>query len=256
MGRFAGVVDLHRLAVEVGVGEVSRRSPEVHQREVVLVRVFDDACTPPEDLLELCHGLDGTVEDDQSARLRIDPRREEPRRRDEDGVRRLWIDEVAELVLSVAVVRGDPHDIPAVCEGEIPVLVDERLPHPRRVFLVDTEEDRFLKLVPALLEVLGDPFRDEFRAVVDDDRPVEILLVIDAVGNLLAIAVRLALLGTVAIDVDIDVDVDDLVRREESVLNTLLEGVRVDGRAEVLDVRGVLVSFGVAVMPICVAEEK
>ena len=70
--------------------------------------------------------------------------------------------------------------------------------------------------------------------------PVEVLLVVDPVRNLLALAIRLALGRAVSLDVDIDVDVDDLVRGEKAILDALLERVRVDGRAEVVDVGDVL----------------
>ena len=109
------------------------------------------------------------------------------------GIRRLGVDEVAELVLALAVVAGDPHHVAAVLGGEVRVLVDQRLPHPRRVLLVDAEDDRLLEPVAALLQELGDALGDELGALVDDQRAVEILLVVDAVGDLLALAVGLAL---------------------------------------------------------------
>ena len=58
---------------------------------------------------------------------------------------------------------------------------------------------------------------DELGAVVDDQGAVEVLLVVDAVLDLVAVAVELALLGPVALDVAVDVDLDDLVGREEAV---------------------------------------
>ena len=108
------------------------------------------------------------------------------------------------------------------------------------MLLVDAEDDRLLEAVAALLEELGDPLGDQLGALVDDERPVEVRLVVDAVGDLLALAVGLALRRAVALDIDVDVDVDDLVRSEKAVLDALLERVGVDGLAEVVDVRDVL----------------
>ena len=181
-----------------------------------------------------------SVEDDEPTRLRIDSSRQEPRRRHEDRELRLRVDEVAELVLTFRVVAGDPHDVPAVLGEEVWVLVDERLSHPSGVFLVDTEEDRLLEAVSAFLEELGDSLGDQLGAVIDDERPIEVLLVVDPVRDLLAFAVGLPSGRTVAVDVDVDVDIDDLVRREEAVLDALLERVGVDRLAEVVDVRDVL----------------
>ena len=68
----------------------------------------------------------------------------------------------------------------------------ERLPHARGVLVVDAEDDRLLEAVAALLEELGDLLGDELRAVVDHERAVEVLLVVDPVLDLVAVAVDLA----------------------------------------------------------------
>ena len=75
----AGLVDLHRIAVEVRVGEVAGRAAEVHQREVELLGVLVDAGAAPDDLLELGHRADFAVEHDQAAGLRIDAGGQQPR---------------------------------------------------------------------------------------------------------------------------------------------------------------------------------
>ena len=116
----------------------------------------------------------------------------------------------------------------------------KRLPHARGVFLIDAEDDGLLEAVAALLQELGDLLGDELGAVVDDERAVEILLVVDAVLDLVAVAVESALLRPVAFDVEVDMDLDDLVRREEAVLDALLERVGVNRLAEVVDVGDVL----------------
>ena len=73
----ARLVDLDRLAVEVGIGEVVGRLPEVDQREVVLLGVLVDARAAADDLLELGHRADFAVEHDEAAGLRVDAGREQ-----------------------------------------------------------------------------------------------------------------------------------------------------------------------------------
>ena len=98
--------------------------------------------------------------------------------------------------------------------------------------------------VAAFYEELRDFPGDEFGTFVDHERAVEILLVVDAVLDLHTVAVEFARLGPVALHVDVDMDLDDLVGREESFLDALLERVGVDRLAEVVDVRDVLGFLG------------
>ena len=65
---------------------------------------------------------------------------------------------------------------------------------------------------------------------------VEVFLIVDAVVELVAIAVGFSLLGAVALDVHVDVDLDHLVGSEEAVADALLERIGVNGIAEVMDV--------------------
>ena len=68
----AGFVDLHGFAVELGVGEMAGRAPEVDQREVELACVLVHAGAAADDLLELGHRADRPVEHDQPAGLHVD----------------------------------------------------------------------------------------------------------------------------------------------------------------------------------------
>ena len=76
--RSPGFIDLHRLAVEVGVGEMVGGLAEVDQREIVLLGVLMDASPTADDLLKLGHRANLAVEDNQAAGLSIDPGREQP----------------------------------------------------------------------------------------------------------------------------------------------------------------------------------
>ena len=188
---FAGFVNLHRLAVEIRVGEVAGRAAEIDQREIELLGVLVDAGAAPDDLLELGHRADRAVEHDQAAGLRIDAGGKQPRGGDEHGIFRFRVDEVAELGLAFGVAAGDAHDVAVVFVAQIRVLVDERLPHAGGVLFIHAEDDGLLETVAALLEELGDLLGDQLGAVVDHQRAVEILGVVDAVLDLLAVAVEL-----------------------------------------------------------------
>ena len=80
----ARLVDLHRLAVEVRIGEVVGRPPEVDEGEVELLGVLVDAGAAADDLLELGHRADLAVEHDQAAGLGVDAGGEQARGGDDD----------------------------------------------------------------------------------------------------------------------------------------------------------------------------
>ncbi len=67
-----GFVDLHRVAIEVGIGKQRGGPLEVHDGEEELVVVLVDAGAAADDLLELGHGVDAAVEHDEVAGLGID----------------------------------------------------------------------------------------------------------------------------------------------------------------------------------------
>ena len=60
------------------------------------------------------------------------------------------------------------------------------------MFLIDAEDDGLLEAVAAFLQELGDLLRDQLGAVVEHQGAVEILGVVDAVLDLVAVAVELA----------------------------------------------------------------
>ena len=101
---------------------------------------------------------------------------------------------------------------------------------------INAKDDRLLKPVLALLQKTRDLARNDLRALVDHERPVEVLLVVNPILDLLAFAIQLAGLGAVTLDVPIDVDFDHFVGREEPVVDALLQGVAVDRFTEVVNV--------------------
>ena len=82
---------------------------------------------------------------------------------------------------------------------------------------------RLLEAIPALPQERGDLPGHDLGPLVQHQHAVEVPGVVDAVLDLVAGAVELPLLGAVALDVAIDVDLDDLVGRQESVADPLLQ---------------------------------
>lgn len=231
-----GFINLHRVAVEIRVGEVAGGAAKIDQREEELLAVLMNAGAAPDDLLELGHRAHSAIEHDQPAGLRINTSREQPRSRHQHGIFRFRVDEIAELVLAFLVAAGDAHDVTLVFRDQIGVLVDECLAHTRRVLLIDAEHDRLLEAVAAFLQELGDFLRGQHRAVVEHDMPVEILRVVDAVLDLVAVAIELAEFGAIAFHIAIDVDLDDLVGREKAVADALFQGIGENRFAEIFRV--------------------
>ena len=234
------LVNLHRLAVERRIGKVIGRAAIVHQCEVELAGVLVDAGAASEDLLELGHGAHDAVEHDQPAGLHIDAGGEQTRGGDQHGISGFRVDEVAQLRLALGVAAGDAHDVARVPLHQVGILVDERLSHAARVFPVDAEDDRFLEAVAAFFQEFRDLPGHQLGAFVKNQRAVEVAGVVDAVLDLVAVAVELPLLGTVALHVAIDMDSDDLVGGQEAILDALLQGIGVDGLAKVVDVGNVV----------------
>ena len=91
------------------------------------------------------------------------------------------------------------------------------------MLLIHTEDDGLLEAVTALLQKLRDAARDQLGALVKDQNAVEVLGVVDAVLDLLSIAVRRALLRTIPLDVAVKVDLDDFVGCQEAIADALLQ---------------------------------
>ena len=67
----------------------------------------------------------------------------------DDVLNEFGVGDVAELVLLLAVVAGDAHDVAGVVTHEVGVLDDQRLAHARGVLLVNPEDDGLLEAVAA-----------------------------------------------------------------------------------------------------------
>ena len=115
----------------------------------------------------------------------------------------------------------------------------EGLAHARGVLRVHAEDDGLLEAVAAFFQKLGHLPGDPLGALVDDQVPVEVLLVVDAVLDLVTVLVGLASFRAVALDIDIEMDLHHLVRRQEAVADAFLQRVAVNGFAEVVDIGNV-----------------
>ena len=236
----AGLINLHRLAVKVRVGEVVGRTPEINQREIKLLGVLVNAGAAPDDLLKLRHRADSTVKHDEPASLGVHAGGEQARGRNKDGIFCFRVDEVPELRLPFRVAPRDSHDVAVILVAQVLVFVNQSLTHPCGVFLIHAKHDGLLETVVAFLQEVGDFLGNELGAVVNDQGAVEILGVVDAVLDLIAVAVDVAPLRPVAVDIHVDMDLDDLVRGQEAVLDALPERVGVNRRPEIMNVGDVL----------------
>ena len=72
--------------------------------------------------------------------------------------------------------------------------------------------------------------------IIQNHGAVEIPGVVDTVLDLHAVPILLPLLWAVAFHITINMHLDDLVGGEETVLDALFQGVRVNGLTEVMDV--------------------
>ena len=168
---FTGLVDLHRLAVELRDPQNGRSRPRKSIRvKVEFARILVHTCAPTDDLLELGHRAHLPIEHDQPAGLHVDAGGEQARRGDQiPGISGFRVDEIVELVLSLGIVAGNAHDIAEVVAcHEIGVFVDQRLAHACGMFLVNAKDDRLLEPISALPQKLAVTLlRHQFRASVE-----------------------------------------------------------------------------------------
>ncbi len=203
--------------------ELANFSARVDQGEVILLRVLVHAGAPSHDLLELGHRSHFAVEDNEAAGLGVDTRGEQARGGDDDRILRFRVDEVPDLGAAVRVIAGDTHDVALVLLNQVRVFVGDSLPHPRSVFGIHTEDDGFLEAIAAFLQELGHLPGDTFGALVDDHITVEVLLIIHAIFDLVAVLVGFTLFRAVSLHIHVEVNLDHLIGGEKAVANALFQ---------------------------------
>ena len=228
----AGFLHAHGIAIEILVGKERGDVSEIHDGEVVLPEILIDAGAAADDLLELGHGADVRVEDDELAGLGVHASGHQLGGGGDDGIKLGWADEGIEVALALLVVAGDLHHVFAVGGDEVGIGVGQFLAHSFGVLDVHAEDNGLGEAVAALKE-LGDLLRDELAAFLDDEVLVEVGAVVDAVFDELAVLVLETLWRSPAFGVNVERDLDDFVGREETVVDALLERVGVERVAEI-----------------------
>ena len=231
----AGFKNLNGVTIEVWIGEERRGALEIHDGEEELAVVLVDAGATTDDLLELGHGADAAIEDDEVAGLGIDARRHEAGGAGYDWIARLGVDEVVELRLAFVVVASDTHHIFAVGSGEVRVGIHERLTHPLGVVDIFAEDDGFCESVGGF-QKLRDFGSHSGGAFFEDQIPVEIGGIVFTVFDDMAVFIELPIFRTPAVEVFVQADADNFVGCEEAIVDALPERVGVDRLAEVIDI--------------------
>src|ERR1051325_9988148 len=133
------------------------------------------------------------------------------------------------------VAFGSRHaaDVIRVLFDEVGVQVVDCSPHFVGVFLVNAEDDGFIK-APVLPHKLREVSRDGLGACAEADRPLEVFCVILLVRYHTPVAISLPLVWPPSGRVVNSHDSMDSVRGKEAVLDALLKAVLINGVAEVL----------------------
>lgn len=196
---------------------------EVMDREIVLAVV--EPRPAPDDLLELDHGIDRPHQDDVADVAGIHPGREFLRRGQDRRDRLLVVLEGLQVLLAERTIVGR-HAVAIIRVAAGLHLVDE-VAHHQRVILGGAEDQRLLLLVDQLHEELH-PMR---LALPNDDGPVELAFGVALAGN--DFAIHHGVVGRVGVIVQAGRELLDPERRQEAVVDALLQGVGVDRLAEI-----------------------
>ena len=113
-------------------------------------------------------------------------------------------------------------------------LVDQCRTHPLGMVDVLAEDDG-LAVGVGLRHIRDHLLGDAPSALVQDQHPVHVALIVDAVFNLLAAVVSHALRRPPTLQVLVEIKAHDLKRREKTVVNALLEAIDVDGIAKITE---------------------
>lgn len=233
--RIIAVNDDDGLAIEIRITEELSRLLEIHDREEELVVVLIDAGPTPDDLFEHGHRVDGAIQHDELAGLRIDAGRQKLGGSCDDRIRLFRVNKIVELSLPFVIVPRNTHDVSRVIPGEGPGRVDDRLPHPFGVVDILTEDDRLGHWIGGL-EMGHHPFGHQLGALVEDQDPIHVHLVVFPLLNRVAQIIKCPRWRRPTINVAIDIYADDFVGCQEPVFDALFEAVSVNGIAEIGDV--------------------
>ena len=217
---------------------------KVNQREVILRAVFVYSGTTPDNLLELGHAADLSLQHNQAAGLRIHPGRQQTGGGDDNRHIGFGVNEIAQLFFALCIITRDAHHVARMFFNQVSVFIDESLAHAGGVWGVYAKHNGFLKAVTTGFEVVAHPLGNARGAVVDDEVAVKVFLVVKPVFNFLPVLVYFTGRGAVAFNVHIQMHLDDFVRCQKAIAYALLEAVGKNGRAKVVAVGDVFGFFG------------
>ena len=213
-------IDLHRITVKIWIGEKLSGFLEVDDGEIVFAVIFVDASATSDYLLELGHGLDALVEHDQFAGLSIDTGGHEFGGGGDDGIWALGKDKIIELDLALFVVAGNAHDVLAILRHQISVFIDQGLTHAFGVVNIFAKNDRLIESVD-LFEKFTDLYCHQQGSGFNDQRLVEIFLVIDTILDFVAKFINHPLIGSPAAQIPVKVNANNLVWSQEPIVDAL-----------------------------------
>ena len=236
---FAGIIvvinDRDRVSIEFRVCEKSAGVAEIHNGEILFAIIGLESCTTTDDLFELGHGVYVVVQNDEPACFAVHASCHQFGSRNDHGIFAILCDEVVELRLALGVVAGNAHDILGVLSHKVAVLIHERLPHTLCMVYIHTEYDGLGKAV-VLLQKASNTFCNGIGTLINDEVLVVVLGIVLTVINLIAVDIPLSRCGTPAFQIFVQTDTENFVRRKETVVDTLLQTVCIDGFAEVRDI--------------------
>ena len=233
----AEAFDLFDRPIPFRIGKEPGHVPEVHHGEGQLSFFLPDPGSAANDLLELRHGADHLIQNDQLGHFAVRAGRQQLGRRGNDGIGRADGDEIVQLALAVYVASRDPNHIIRILLHHVRVQIVQCDPHPLGVFLCGAENNRFLHAVGAF-QIAGNLRGYFLRAVFDDDVVIEIAVGVDPILNRIALLVQLTGKRPPAF-IDVGVNIDHLEGCQEAILDAFLQAVNVDRFPEVIDVGNV-----------------
>lgn len=216
---------------------------EIKNGKEGFVGIRTQARSASDDLLELGHGTDVAVQNDELHAFGVRAGGEQFARGHDNRVRAVHADEVLVQAAAFLVVGGHAHGVLVVLGHEVAVAVAYGVAHIGRVPLSGTEDDGFGH-APKVLEVTGDDLGHLAGATANLQRFVELVERVAADGDGIAFHVHFAFFRLPAVDVFVEVDGHDLIRRKEAVFDALLQRVGDERIAEVIEVVGTVFFVG------------
>ena len=218
-----------REPVKAGVGKLAGgRSGVVQDVEIELAVVLPNPGAPPDDLLELAHGVNDAHDDDVFAGRRVYPGGEQLGGGENDRRGGFQLLKPAQVAASdPAFVGGHTGDVVRILFDQILIEVRQRPAHFIGVFLVYAKHNGFRKAVGALHE-LSEVVSNGVGAGAKRHDPFKILGAVFPVRDFPPVAVKLALGRSPAARVHGGNYSMHAVGGEKAVLDPLLEAVGVE----------------------------